>query len=66
MNDPVICPLINYLKTQIPEIISDQHAERLAEMIIIALPELFTEKPKIFSRALVIAGSLNPNNTIKF
>ncbi|MEH2243394.1 hypothetical protein [Nostoc sp.] len=44
-----------YIKTQIP-IIEDQHAEILAEKIITVLPDLFTEKPEIFSKALLMAG----------
>ncbi|MEH2422487.1 MAG: hypothetical protein V7K48_16695 [Nostoc sp.] len=49
-------PLVEFIKTQIPVITSDQHAQRLAEMIIMALPDLFTQKPEIFSAALLIAG----------
>ena len=53
----LVRPLVEYIKTQLPTITSDQHAEKLAEQIIMALPDLFTEKPEIFSTALVKAGS---------
>ncbi|WP_375469543.1 hypothetical protein [uncultured Nostoc sp.] len=44
--------LMDYIKTQIPAITDDQHAETLAAQIIAGLPRLFTEKPEIFSSAL--------------
>ncbi|MEH2300000.1 MAG: hypothetical protein V7K88_13490 [Nostoc sp.] len=47
--------LSDYIKTQIPAITSDQHAETLAAQIIAGLPRLFTEKPEIFSSALSMA-----------
>ncbi|MEH2246391.1 hypothetical protein [Nostoc sp.] len=47
---------MNYIKTQIP-LICDPHAERLAAQVIAALPQLFTENPEIFSKALLIAGN---------
>lgn len=47
--------LMDYIKTQIPAITSDQHAETLAAQIIAGLPRLFTEKPEIFSSALLMA-----------
>lgn len=47
--------LSDYLKTQIPAITSNQHAETLAAQIIAGLPRLFTEKPEVFSSALSMA-----------
>ena len=47
--------LSDYIKTQIPAITSDQHAETLAAQIIAGLPRLFAEKPEIFSSALLMA-----------
>ena len=47
--------LMDYIKTEIPAITSDQHAETLAAQIIAGLPRLFTEKPEIFSSALSMA-----------
>ncbi|MEI1375979.1 hypothetical protein PQG02_06915 [Nostoc sp. UHCC 0926] len=47
--------LTDYIKTQIPAITSDQHAETLAVLIIAGLPRLFAESPKIFSRVLLNA-----------
>ncbi|MEH2467505.1 hypothetical protein [Nostoc sp.] len=47
--------LMDYIKTQIPAITTDQHAETLAAQIIAGLPRLFTEKPEIFSSALSMA-----------
>ena len=49
--------LSDYIKTQIPAITSDQHAETLAAQIIAGLPRLFAEKPDIFSSALLMAGA---------
>ena len=46
---------MDYIKTEIPAITSDQHAETLAAQIIAGLPRLFTEKPEIFSSALSMA-----------
>ncbi|MEH2119017.1 hypothetical protein [Nostoc sp.] len=47
--------LMDYIKSQIPAITSDQHAETLAAQIIAGLPRLFAESPEIFSIALSMA-----------
>ena len=61
----LVRPLVD-IKTEMPAITSDLHRQRLAEQIIMALPDLFAEKPETFSRALVKAGSsLEPQPVTK-
>ncbi|MEH2400197.1 hypothetical protein [Nostoc sp.] len=57
--------LMDYIKTQIPAIKSDQHAEILAAQIIAGLPQLLAENPKIFSSAL-LSIARNKQTTTQF
>ncbi|MGF1989102.1 MAG: hypothetical protein RMY62_014685 [Nostoc sp. ZfuVER08] len=57
-HDPAqsIRPLVEFIKIQIP-VICDRHAEILATQMIARLPQIFAERPEVFSRALSMSGS---------